>query len=44
MILVLMAVLLAALLATVALLTDDRPRTLSGGRLARFGEPGGVPA
>jgi MFS family permease len=42
-ILVIMAVLLSASLASVALLTDDRPRILSGARLARFGEPAAFP-
>lgn len=42
-ILVLMAVLLTASLATVALLTDDRPRVVSGPRLVTIGEPAAFP-
>ena len=42
-ILVFMAVLLTASLATVALLTDDRPRVVSGPRLVTIGEPAAFP-
>jgi MFS family permease len=42
-ILVLMAALLVAGLATVALLTDDRPRTVAGPRLVSLGEPAAFP-
>jgi MFS family permease len=42
-ILLLMAVLLTAALATVALLTDDRPRVVSGPRLLTIGEPAAFP-
>lgn len=42
-ILVLMIGLLVAGLATVALLTDDRPRTTAGPRLVRLGEPAAFP-
>ncbi len=42
-ILVLMAVLLTAALATVAFLTDDRPRVVSGARLVTIGEPAAFP-
>jgi Major Facilitator Superfamily. len=42
-ILVIMAVLLTASLATVALLTDDRPRVVSGPRLVTIGEPAAFP-
>lgn len=44
MILVFMVVLLAASLATVALLTDDRPRVVAGPRLVTMGEPAAFPA
>jgi MFS family permease len=44
MILVFMVVLLAASLATVALLTDDRPRVVAGPRLVTLGEPAAFPA
>lgn len=43
-ILVFMAVLLTAALATVALLTDDRPRVVSGPRMVTIGEPAAFPA
>jgi MFS family permease len=43
-ILVFMVVLLAASLATVALLTDDRPRVVAGPRLVTLGEPAAFPA
>jgi MFS family permease len=43
-ILVIMAVLLSASLASVARLSDDRPRTVIGRRLVRFGEPAAFPA
>jgi MFS family permease len=43
-ILIIMVALLAASLASVALLSDDRPRILHGPRLARFGEPAAFPA
>jgi MFS family permease len=43
-ILVLMAGLLLAALATVALLSDDRPRTVVGPRLRSLGEPAAFPA
>lgn len=43
-ILVFMVVLLAASLATVALLTDDRPRVVAGPRLVTMGEPAAFPA
>lgn len=42
-ILAIMAVLLTASLVSVALLTDDRPRVLTGARLIRFGEPAAFP-
>ncbi|MEX2184612.1 MAG: MFS transporter [Chloroflexota bacterium] len=42
-ILVIMVVLLVAGLATVALLTDDRPRTVAGPRLRAAGEPAAFP-
>ena len=42
-ILVLMTVLLVAALATVWLLADDRPRTVSGPRLLSVGEPAAFP-
>jgi len=42
-ILVIMAVLLTASLASVALLSDDRPRTVTGRRLVRMGEPAAFP-
>ena len=42
-ILVIMAVLLTASLASVALLSDDRPRVLTSARLARVGEPAAFP-
>jgi MFS family permease len=42
-ILVIMVVLLAAALATVALLTDDRPRMIVGRRLIKLGEPAAFP-
>lgn len=42
-ILVFMVVLLIAALATVALLTDDRPRVVAGRRLVTFGEPAEFP-
>jgi MFS family permease len=42
-ILVIMAVLLTAGLATVALLTDDRPKIVSGPRLVTIGEPAAFP-
>ena len=42
-ILLFMAVLLTAGLATVALLTDDRPRVVSGPRLVTIGEPAAFP-
>jgi MFS family permease len=42
-ILVIMAVLLAASLATVGLLTDDRPRVVAGPRLVTIGEPAAFP-
>ena len=42
-ILVFMAVLLTASLGIVALLTDDRPRTVSGPRLVTIGEPAAFP-
>ncbi len=42
-ILVIMAALLTASLASVALLTDDRPRTLTGIRIATSGEPAAFP-
>jgi MFS family permease len=43
-ILVFMVVLLAASLATVTLLTDDRPRVVAGPRLVTMGEPAAFPA
>ena len=43
-ILLFMVVLLAASLATVALLTDDRPRVVAGPRLVTLGEPAAFPA
>ncbi len=43
-ILVIMFLLTAAGLASVALLTDDRPRTTVAGRLRRIGEPAAFPA
>ncbi len=43
-ILVIMALLIAASLATVALLDDDRPRTLARSRFAAVGEPAAFPA
>jgi MFS family permease len=43
-ILVIMAVLLAAGLGTVALLTDDRPGVIATGRLVTLGEPAAFPA
>ncbi len=42
-ILVFMVVLVAASLATVALLTDDRPRVVAGPRLVTLGEPAAFP-
>jgi MFS family permease len=42
-ILVIMLVLLTAALATVALLTDDRPRVIAGRRLVKLGEPAAFP-
>ncbi len=42
-ILLIMAVLMTASLATVALLTDDRPRVLTGPRLVMIGEPAAFP-
>jgi MFS family permease len=42
-ILVFMAVLLAASLATVALMTDDRPNVVAGPRLVGLGEPAAFP-
>jgi MFS family permease len=42
-ILVIMAVLLTASLASVALLSDDRPRMVTGRRLVRIGEPAAFP-
>jgi MFS family permease len=42
-ILVIMAVLLAAGLGTVALLTDDRPHVIAGKRLVDLGEPAAFP-
>ena len=42
-ILVIMVVLLVAGLATVALLTDDRPRVVAGRRLVELGEPAAFP-
>ena len=42
-ILVIMVVLLAAALATVALLTDDRPRMIAGPHLIKLGEPAAFP-
>ena len=42
-ILIIMAVLLAAGLGTVALLTDDRPRAVVGPRLRALGEPAAFP-
>ena len=42
-ILVIMVVLLTASLATVALLTDDRPRMVGGPRLVTIGEPAAFP-
>lgn len=42
-ILIIMAVLLAAGLGTVALLTDDRPRKILGPRLQSLGEPAAFP-
>jgi MFS family permease len=42
-ILVIMVVLLVAALATVALLTDDRPRTIARRRLVMLGEPAAFP-
>jgi MFS family permease len=42
-ILVLMVALMAAALATVALLEDDRPRVAAGPRLIRIGEPAAFP-
>lgn len=42
-ILVIMALLTACALATVALMSDDRPRTVIGQRLHRFGEPAAFP-
>ena len=42
-ILVLMALLLVGALATVALLTDDRPRVVAGPRLVTIGEPAAFP-
>ena len=38
-----MAVLLTASLVSVALLTDDRPRVVTGARLVRVGEPAAFP-
>jgi MFS family permease len=43
-ILVIMVVLLIAGLGTVTLLADDRPRTVTGPRLRRLGEPAAFPA
>jgi hypothetical protein len=43
-ILVLMALLLVAALATVALLTDDRPHVVAGPRLVTLGEPAAFPS
>ena len=43
-ILLIMVVLLTASLATVALLTDDRPRKVGGPRLVTIGEPAAFPA
>lgn len=43
-ILVLMALVLVAGLATVTRLTDDRPRSVTGPRLRRLGEPAAFPA
>ncbi len=42
-ILLFMAMLLTASLATVGLLTDDRPRTVAGPRLVTLGEPAAFP-
>jgi MFS family permease len=42
-ILVIMAVLMTAALATVALLADDRPRVVTGPRLVTIGEPAAFP-
>jgi MFS family permease len=42
-ILLIMAVLMTASLATVALLTDDRPRVVTGPRLVTIGEPAAFP-
>jgi MFS family permease len=42
-ILVIMVVLMLAALATVALLTDDRPRVVAGLRLVKLGEPAAFP-
>ena len=42
-ILVIMIVLLLAALATVAMLTDDRPRSVTGPRLVAVGEPAAFP-
>jgi MFS family permease len=42
-ILVIMAILMAAALGTVALLTDDRPRSVAGPRLRALGEPAAFP-
>jgi MFS family permease len=43
-ILVIMFLLTAAALGSVALLTDDRPRTTGAGKLRRLGEPAAFPA